>query len=372
MMDDKHSPSSPESIHDDAASISDAGMMTITVTWRKTKYDFHFNEDAVLASLFEEIHYALDIPVENQKIIVPKAPLLKSGPDDDKTPLQPLQGKSLQLLGSPAAELRDVQDMAARVARRNAARQAQRVANKLAARTGAKGKTQRSKADDTKYTFLQVRPLKGLPRPEVSLNLLMRLKNDPGIVAVMRKRKFTVGLLTEMEPLSNTESTHEGTSRILGLNRNAGEVIELRLRTDAHDGYRDYKTIRKTLCHELTHNVHGDHDRAFWDLCNQIEKEVQAADWKSGGHTIGETSAYLRSGKDEGPDGGNISDNEPQDHGGWQGGEFTLGGVRSQASGMSRREVLANAAQERQRKDAETEHKAECGWRPCRRPSRND
>lgn len=43
-----------------------------------------------------------------------------------------------------------------------------------------------------------------------------------------------------MEPLSNTTSTHEGTTRLLGLNRNAGEVIELRLRTDAGDGYRAY------------------------------------------------------------------------------------------------------------------------------------
>lgn len=50
-----------------------------------------------------------------------------------------------------------------------------------------------------------------------------------------------------MDPLSNTQSSHEGTTRLLGLNRNRGEVIELRLRTDAYDGYRDYKTIRNTL-----------------------------------------------------------------------------------------------------------------------------
>lgn len=371
MIDDIHNDSHPESIHDEVASVSDAGMINITITWRKNKYEFHFNEDSVVASLFDEIHYALDIPISNQKLIVPKSPLLKTGSDDLTTPLLPLQGKTLTLIGSPAAEVRDVQDMSARVARRNAARQAQRMANRLATRTGGKAKTPRTKADQTSYTFLQVQPLKGLPNPNVSLNMLMRLKNDPGVVAVMRKHKFTVSLLTEMEPLSNTETTHEGTSRILGLNRNAGEVIELRLRTDAHDGYRDYKTIRKTLCHELTHNVHGDHDRAFWDLCHVIEKEVEAADWKSSGRTIGESSRYRVNGQDEGPD-GNLSDNEPQDNGAWTGGEFTLGGVRTSPGGMSRREVLANAAQERQRKDAETEHKAECGWRPCRRPSRND
>src|SRR6201992_923432 len=123
----------------------------------------------------------------------------------------------------------------------------------------------------------------------------------------MRKGKFSVGLLTEMDPAQHT--TQE--SRTLGLNRNQGEVIELRLRTDAHDGYRDYKTIRKTLCHELAHNVHGPHDRNFWELCKQIEKEGEGADWRSGGHTVGDAEFY------EGGDG-----EEVDDHGGWTGGEF--------------------------------------------------
>jgi hypothetical protein len=187
----------------------------------------------------------------------------------------------------------------------------------------------------------------------------MRLKEDPGIRAAMRKHKFTVALLTEMEPLAHTQTTHEGTSRILGLNRNQGEVIELRLRTDAHDGYRDYKTIRKTLCHELAHNVHGPHDRNFWDLCHQIEREVQAADWKSGGHTVGESSHYTISGEEE---------EDHQDHGGWTGGEFVLGGGRDPTEGMTRRDILAQAALERQRKQAEAERKVLESAEKLRRP----
>jgi hypothetical protein len=34
----------------------------------------------------------------------------------------------------------------------------------------------------------------------------------------------------------------------------------LRLRTDAYDGFRLYSEVRRVLCHELTHNVWGDHD----------------------------------------------------------------------------------------------------------------
>lgn len=153
----------------------------------------------------------------------------------------------------------------------------------------------------------------------------------------MRKHQFSVGLLTEMDPAMHT--THE--SRTLGLNRNKGEVIELRLRTDAYDGYRDYKTIRKTLCHELSHNVWGDHDRNFWDLTKAIEKEVEAGDWTRGGRSVGEEEFYN-------PNDGGVSD-EHFDHGGWTGGEYVLGGGSGQGNGLSRREIAAQAAEKRMR-----------------------
>ena len=170
----------------------------------------------------------------------------------------------------------------------------------------------------------------------------------------MSKHKFSVGVLTEMNPAEHT--THE--SRTLGLNRNRGEVIELRLRTDAYDGYRDYKIIRKTLCHELAHNVFGDHDRNFWDLTNQIEKEVDANDWKSGGHALSNQEFYNPS--DRGEDG-------HADGGGWTGGDFVLGGSlsgdsktppssRGGMTGLSRRDLMAQAAEARmqQQRRAET------------------
>ncbi|PHH89310.1 hypothetical protein CDD83_6322 [Cordyceps sp. RAO-2017] len=338
---------------------SEADPVTITISHRQHSYSFEFPDDATVAELFEEIDASLNIPVSNQKILVPKGPLLKAPFKDPDMSLRGLQGKTLKLVGSEAVEVQSVNAMADRVSRRNAARMAQSAKTKATSR-----RSQTRTAEDSTYTFLQVRPLQGLPHPERSQQLLMRLKEDPGIRAAMRKHKFVVAMLTEMEPLAHTQTTHEGTSRILGLNRNQGEVIELRLRTDAHDGYRDYKTIRKTLCHELAHNVHGPHDRQFWDLCHQIEREVDAADWKTSGRTLSETSRYTVLGRDE--------DEAHEDDGGWIGGEFVLGGVRdNNTAGMSRREVLAQAALERQRKEAGAERKAcdaaEKGWRPCQR-----
>ena len=167
----------------------------------------------------------------------------------------------------------------------------------------------------------------------------------------MRKHKFSVPLLTEMNPAEHT--TQE--SRTLGLNRNKGEVIELRLRTDAYDGYRDYKVIRKTLCHELAHCVWGEHDRNFWNLTGEIEKEVERNDFNSGGRSVGNQEFYNP--------GDDMAGQDVMDHGGWTGGEFVLGGGGGGGGGgnvaapetagpaggqaLSRREILARAAEER-------------------------
>lgn len=164
----------------------------------------------------------------------------------------------------------------------------------------------------------------------------------------MAKHRFSVPLLTEMNPAEHT--THE--SRTLGLNRNKGEVIELRLRTDAYDGYRDYRTIRKTLCHELAHCVHSEHDRNFWDLTKQIEDEVEKGDWTRGGHRLTENEFYN---PQDWETEGQRSDDEWVDHGGWTGGEFVLGRTSSATEqggpALSRREILARAAEDRVKRD---------------------
>lgn len=96
--------------------------------------------------------------------------------------------------------------------------------------------------EESEYTFHDIQPLPYLPNPEKSKRFLQRLADDPGIRASMRKHQFSVGLLTEMDPSQHTsQDIGGGVSRTLGLNRNRGEVIELRLRTDRYDGYRDYK-----------------------------------------------------------------------------------------------------------------------------------
>ncbi|KAI1431801.1 WLM domain-containing protein [Xylaria sp. CBS 124048] len=321
-------------------------MVNIILLHRGDEHVFDMPVDSTLADLVNKILDVLYIPVENQKLMVAKIGMLKA-PFDNR-PITDLQNKKITLLGSSSTEVASLKAASEKAVAREAHLAA---ARKNAPKAYSRRDPLRVQ-EESQYTFMAVRPLPNLPQPGRSLALLERLKADPGIRTVMRTHKFSVGLLTEMEPLSNTTSNHEGTSRILGLNRNKGEVIELRLWTDAYDGYRDYKTIRNTLCHELAHNVHGPHDRKFWDLCHQIEREVAKADWKSGGHSVSEGEFY------------EPSEEIAYDHGGWTGGEFVLGGGGDSSrvgsdSTLTRREIIAKAAEERLKKRNQTKADAD-------------
>ncbi|KAF2723199.1 WLM-domain-containing protein [Polychaeton citri CBS 116435] len=304
-----------------------------------------FDADATLQDLSDVVAEDLLVPAPHQKfLITPKTGLLKPPFKDPSLRLDILKGKRIVLMGATTAEVQDLEtDVVARNQRMQRRKAALDAGRKVQA---TKSRDSRKVQDEAKYTFHTLRPLPYLPNPDKSLRYLERLRDDAGIKASMRKHGFSVGLLTEMNPAEHT--THE--SKTLGLNRNRGEVIELRLRTDAYDGYRDYKVIRKTLCHELAHNVWGEHDRNFWNLCNQIEAEVDQNDWRRGGHSVGGEEFYNPNDVGEDAD-------AHADEGGWVGGSYVLGGSSSSQT-LDRREAMARAAEERVRKQKERDQDA--------------
>ncbi|KAK4694988.1 DNA-dependent metalloprotease WSS1, partial [Lecanoromycetidae sp. Uapishka_2] len=310
--------------------------LKITFTHHATSHTFTFSPESSITDLSNRISDELLIPSSNQKfMITPKLGILKPPFASPSLPLSSLLSKKIVLLAPTPGELSALS---------SAPRPSPRAPNTVAKpATPFRHRDWQKVQDEATYTFQTLLPLQYLPNPDRSLKFLERLRNDPGIKASMRKHKFSVGVLTEMNPAEHT--THE--SKTLGLNRNRGEVIELRLRTDAYDGYRDYKVIRDTLCHELAHNVWGEHDRNFWDLCKDIEKEVKAADWTSGGRAVSNEVFYEP--QDREGSGGHV------DGGGWTGGNFVLGGSgpgsKAPTQTLDRREAIAKAAEERSRKE---------------------
>lgn len=120
------------------------------------------------------------------------------------------------------------------------------------------------------YGFQRIESLPNLPNQATADEILTNLANDAGIRACMEKRRWTVGCLAEMYPEGNVG---KDPVCVMGLNQNKGQKILLRLRTDDLKGFRKILSIRKVLYHELAHNVHSDHDTAFFQLMRLVEQE---------------------------------------------------------------------------------------------------
>ena len=109
----------------------------------------------------------------------------------------------------------------------------------------------------------------------------------------------------------------------------------------------------------------GEHDGSFWELCRRIEREVERDDWKGGGGRSLAGAVYYEPEVGGSGSRGGVEDLQVVDHGGWSGGEYVLGrgdaaaggsasesaSVRADANaGLSRRQILAQAAEERMKK----------------------
>ncbi|CAG8579640.1 13655_t:CDS:2, partial [Acaulospora colombiana] len=175
----------------------------------------------------------------------------------------------------------------------------------------------------SKFTFHRIEVINSFPSQDKARVLLEKLRDDRGIRAIMSHYKWSVGVLRELSPAERT---------ILGLNRNAGQEISIRLRTDDMEGFRNYNDVRKVLLHELTHNVWGEHDENFHRLNRQLNKDVVSMDWTvSKGHKISNDEYY----------------NPPEDTDEdelYEGGTFMLGGDPTRTKNLPMRELLAEAA----------------------------
>ena len=340
---DEHKSESSSSSRDE----NEIDRISITLTHRSTAHTFELPGAATLSDLTAQVAAALSVPATLQKLLAPGLGVLRD-PALPLAEIPPGKRQRLMLIGSSPAEVAAVVE-AAKSAPHHLRHRNRGPGPVPAARLSPRAVADPKRArEDALYTFLELRPLPYLPNPERSLTYLTRVRDDPGVRAVMRKYKWTVPLLLEMNPAEHT--THD--SKVLGLNRNRGEVIELRIRTDDYGGYRDYKTVRRTVVHELCHNVFGDHDRQFWDLYKKLEEEVRRADWTAGGHSLGDDEFYNPPGGSRylGGGGGDDAAEGEVDGGGWVGGEYVLG--RGAVGGdlslsLSRREVMARAAEER-------------------------
>ncbi|XXG51683.1 hypothetical protein AAC387_Pa03g0199 [Persea americana] len=111
-----------------------------------------------------------------------------------------------------------------------------------------------------RYKVLEIKALKR-PGHDEALKFLHKIAKQ--VQPIMRKRKWTVNLLSEFD--------HQA---LLGLNVGGGAQIKLRLRRTNRDWdfFPDHEVL-DTMLHELCHIEHGPHNAPFYKLWDELRLE---------------------------------------------------------------------------------------------------
>ncbi|KAJ7119605.1 WLM domain-containing protein [Mycena epipterygia] len=237
-----------------------ADTISLVVSYRGVQHRLSVQEDSTLADLHATLEELTTVPPSLQKLLYKNS----TKGHDSETTLRAAglkNGTKVQMVGSTLQELGGLQ------AKEAEERKRERILRERALKAPAKVRsTATASTSDHLYRFHELIPLPNLPNPDSALTVLTRLANDKAIRHVMQMHKFSVSVLTELDPRERPD--------LLGLNTNRGQEIKLRLRTDSYDGFRVYSQVRRTLCHELAHNVFGPHDNDFKELNSQLNREV--------------------------------------------------------------------------------------------------
>ncbi|KAJ2082540.1 hypothetical protein H4R24_001485 [Coemansia sp. RSA 988] len=228
------------------------------------------NETTTLDQLRAEIAEVFGVEPHNQRL------LYRGALSDNAATVKSLipNGGKIVLVGATTQEYNTLQ---ANVERR------QKGQANYAKYKATSASVYRTPVVSSEFGFGVLDPLLQLPQQHKAMEVLRRLANDVGVREVMRKHEYRVGVLRELHPNERA---------ILGYNRNRGQVIALRLRTDDLEGFRDYLGVRQVLMHELAHMVWDKHDDNFHRLNRQHCGEVVELDWTRRGRTVGATKVY--------------------------------------------------------------------------------
>jgi len=197
--------------------------VSLKVSFRGQTLTVSLPNDSTVLTLKESLQQSTSIPPTHQKL------LSKGHRLQDTDSIAPFTGTRLMLLGTQPTTVTEI----------NSHKPVVRTRSPYAVKLPSTNKVSTTATPDAVYTFHRLVPLPHLPNVNAARDLLARLVHDRGIIAIMKKYKWSVGALVEMDPAEHTYVDH----KTLGLNRNKGEVIELRIRTDEYAGFRQYRCM---------------------------------------------------------------------------------------------------------------------------------
>lgn len=311
--------------------------------------DVSLPADATVGDLLTALHAAFSLADGTSLRVLHKGKAIAS--DNPAAPLSIPSGAKLMVMASKAAELQQLAE-AKPERMRGFAEDDQRTRTGSSGGGGASARRPAATGGGASdpYRFHAIQALQTLPpgaAPPVAAAeaRLRELQADPAIREVMRRHGYSVGRLSEMPPEGFVGVSESCT---MGLNKNRGEEIFLRLRTDDWQGLRPYASLVPVVLHELTHNEHSDHGPAFKALCAQLTREHrQIASERAGGRSVGGGGAVFSRAEEAAAaavEAGHV-----------------LGGGGDIAAGLSAREAAAMAAAARIGGAAEPPLACACG-----------
>lgn len=272
-------------------------ILSVHVVWKGRKFVLEESPDASLKELGEELQALTDVKADTMRLIIPQSSTKSSKlfmpftDEHSRIKLQDtgiVEGKPVRMMGVYEHEINQLQkDAKANLRIGGFEDEEKRMKQRI-----YRGPQASLKLPQGPYVFCDFHPLDlpGIqlnPPPSEALKRMHMLASDPGIVAIMNEHHWRVGIMTEMAPVGYVGISPKC---LLGFNKNHGEEISLRLRTDDLKGFRKYEMIKKTLLHELAHMVFAEHDSNFYALDKQLNQEAFALNWtKSRSHTLADT-----------------------------------------------------------------------------------
>ncbi|PIA36911.1 hypothetical protein AQUCO_03200104v1 [Aquilegia coerulea] len=239
------------------------------------------NSDATLKEFGHKLQHLTNVKPDTMRLLLPRSSdntskLLTPFSDDHsslslkESSILEAGGKSLRMMGVFEDEIKVVSQNGTKADLRIAGfdEEEKRIRQRMSSRPNSSLKLPQGAYIFCDFRTLHLPGIELNPPASEALKRMHMLAADPGIVAIMNKHRWRVGVMTEMAPVGYVGISPKC---LLGLNKNHGEEISLRLRTDDLKGFRKYESIKKTLLHELVSYL-------FWD---------QGLDWtRSKGHTL--------------------------------------------------------------------------------------
>ncbi|KAH0436138.1 hypothetical protein IEQ34_026458 [Dendrobium chrysotoxum] len=263
------------------------GTINVEVIWRGTKLNVEVNTRWTLGELGKKLVELTNVRPDTLKLLVPQTNtkgsrlLAPFSADNSSVEIQEtgiIKRKPVRMMGVFDDEIKEVSQNNTRPDLRIAGFEEED--NRLRQLSSYKPLAS-LKLPQGPYIFcdfhtLELPGIKLNPPPSKALRIMHVLACDPGIIAIMNKHHWRVGIMTELAPVGYVGISPKC---VLGFNKNHGEEISLRLRTDDLKGFRKYESIKKTLLHELAHMVHSEHDAKFLALEKQLNEEAASLDW---------------------------------------------------------------------------------------------